>query len=138
MIQKGIQLCAMLSDEWGTGMAAKVWHACASIVRVRRCCLGLFCRLLRYGNHVNRWSNAQQRPLLKTLQSTSRQDASCCLQSIVVVKFNSAGNIFFGSHNFVFWCSDWPGLPVTSRTILCLPARKSLPLPVTQDFSFCR
>ena len=47
--------------------------------------------------------------------------------------------IFFsGSHIFLFLRSDWPVLPVTSRKIPCVPARKSLPLPVKLDLSFCR
>ena len=58
---------------------------------------------------------------------------------LVVLKFSSAGKIFFfGSHNFFFLRSDWPVLPVTSRKIPCVPARKSLPLPVKLDLSFCR
>ena len=51
----------------------------------------------------------------------------------VVVELNSAGPIFFGSQIF-FARSDWPVLLATPRKIPCLPARKSLPLPVTQEF----
>ena len=40
--------------------------------------------------------------------------------------FISGSQRFFGSHIF--------SLPVTPRKIPCLPARKSLPLPVTQEF----